>query len=192
MNRLTLEWVELGQVRTQTIIDQTPTKHPGTFRIGRDPQQCDLIVQHPTVSKLHIEIFFNPQQSKFYLRNLRDTNPPLVDQHWVTDGIAPLHPNSVLLLGQLEMRVREVNLALLPTVVTPPPGAFRPAPPPAPRAVSSPSGQVPLPQAAGHLSYGLQCPKCQRISPYEHLEVGCAWCGTSLAAAPSILIAPEA
>lgn len=198
MNRLTLEWVEAGQTRTQTISDQQATKQAGTFRIGRDPQQCDLVVQHPTVSKLHVEIFFDPQRYGFYLRNLRETNPPLVDQQYVNQGPVALQINSQLLLGNLEMRVSAINLALLPTVVTPPqpvaqlrqpiaasPPIASPVAPASPQPLGSPLPAI-------ELSYGLQCPKCGHPSPYEHLEIGCAWCGTSLAAAQSVLFTPDA
>lgn len=230
MNRLTLEWIEAGQVRTQLITDQQPSKNYGTFRIGRDPNRCDLVVKHPTVSKLHVEIFFDPQQNGFYLRNLRETNPPLVNEHLVNYGAVLLHEGSNLLLGELEMRVKEIQLEqnIAPTVVAPhvahqvgnhqsahqyPAQRFaqqRSYPHPIqhnsvqhnPVAPHQPSAQVPnyssqpiaqsapIPQPAVDLSYGLQCPKCHRVSSYEHLEIGCAWCGTSLAAAQSVLLIP--
>lgn len=189
MNRLTLEWVEAGQVRRQTITDQQPTKYPGTFRIGRDPAQCDLVMQHPTVSKLHVEIFFVPSQKAFYLRNLRETNPPLVNQQRVTQDVA-LQPRSYIRLGELDLRVQEVHLAniLPPTVVAVPVAVPYAGPAPLPH--RHPVTPAQSAQPAVELSYGLQCPKCYRVSPYEHLEVGCAWCGTSLAAAQSALMIP--
>jgi hypothetical protein len=39
--------------------------------------------------------------------------------------------------------------------------------------------------------YGLECPKCHRVSPVENLQIGCPWCGTSLAAAASVLMVPN-
>ncbi|GAB4241056.1 MAG: hypothetical protein Kow00121_67330 [Elainellaceae cyanobacterium] len=191
MNELTLEWVEANQVKTQIIADRQPTKVPGLFRIGRDPVRCDLVLQHPTVSKLHVEIFFSSQQNTFYLRNLRDTNPPVVDQHRVTQATVPLRQGSTILLGELEVRVKAIALvsAIAAPVVA------------APAVVSYAAGRAPVPpqpgvvqsasQPAINLSYGLQCPKCHRASPYHHLEVGCAWCGTSLAAAHSVLLVPD-
>lgn len=201
MNRLRLEWIEAGQVRTQTITDQIPTKNARTFRIGRDPALCDLAIQHPTVSKLHIEIFFVSQQKSFYLRNLRASNPPLVDRQRILQHGVELHQGSRIRLGELDLIVREVQLAaflaptviVLPVVAPPPVSVSSPTPSVAPHP-SFPSGSpVPPAQVAQpevELSYGLQCPKCYRVSPYEHLEVGCAWCGTSLAAAQSALVVP--
>jgi predicted component of type VI protein secretion system len=204
MNQLTLEWLEAGQVKTHTIQDQQPTKHSGAFRIGRDPAQCDLVIHHPTVSKLHVEIFFAAQPPGFYLRNLREPNPPLVDQRRVIQGVAQLYQGSQIRLGELDITVQAVQVAAIlpPTVVSLPqprspqpvhahasPPQWTPQPQPQPR---SPQPQPnPVAQPVVNLSYGLQCPKCHRVSPYEHLEVGCAWCGTSLAAAPSVLLVPE-
>ncbi|NJO40703.1 MAG: FHA domain-containing protein [Cyanobacteria bacterium CRU_2_1] len=222
MNELTLEWVEAGQVRTQMITDQQPSKSPGTIRIGRDPVRCDLIVQHPTVSGLHVEIFFDSYHNGFYLRNLRDSNPPFVDRQRVTYSAAVLHQGSIIVLGQLEMKVKSIVSALAPTVVTP----FHPVPPPQPAAFPQPippsqpvahpiASQPSVPQPIApqplapyavapqpvaprlpvpppvDLPYGLQCPKCHRVSSYEYLERGCAWCGTSLASAQSVLFVTE-
>lgn len=193
MNQLTLEWLEAGQVKTYTIQAQQPTKHPGSFRIGRDPAQCDLVINHPTVSKLHVEIFFATQKPGFYLRNLREPNPPLVDQQRVTQGVAQLYQGTQIRLGELDITVQSVQVAavLPPTVVAVPQPR---SPQPVHAHVSHPQPQAqpqPAAQPVANLSYGLQCPKCHRVSSYEHLHVGCAWCGTSLAAAPSVLLVPE-
>ncbi|WP_416670417.1 FHA domain-containing protein [Egbenema bharatensis] len=187
MNQLTLEWVEAGQVKTQTIGDRQSSKHPGTFRIGRDPAKCDLVMTHPTVSKLHVEIFFGAEQRTFYLRNLREANPPLVDQKRLTQGVTGLHQGATIMLGDLEIRVKSVSVlpVLAPTFVTPqhPAANHHPvAQAASPQAVASPAATMP---------YGLECPKCHHVSSYDHLETGCAWCGTSLAAAQSVLLVPE-
>lgn len=184
MNRLILEWSEAGQVKKQTLTDQFSTKNAKTFRVGRDPALCDLVLSHPTVSKLHIEIFFLPQENGFYLRNLRETNPPLVNQQRVSQSTVALQQGMTIRLGELDLLVREIQLtaSIPPTVIAVPVAAVPVAaslqPP-----VSNPAKPV-------ELSYGLQCPKCYRVSPYEHLETGCAWCGTSLAAAHSALMVP--
>lgn len=124
MNQLTLEWVEAGQVRTQTIHDQQPSRYPGVIRIGRDSAQCDIVLQHPTVSGLHIEIFFYPQHSCFYLRSLRESNQPLVDGQVLAQSNIALRQGMKIRLGQLDMTVTAVSLAqygsspgLTPTVL---------------------------------------------------------------------------
>lgn len=179
MNELTLEWQEAGYIKTQKIYDQQYSKNPGTVRIGRDPTRCDLVLNDPTVSGLHIEIVFNAVTNTFALRNLRETNPPLVDGRQIVTGEVPLAQGSVFYLGQLELRVVEISLhkpnsSIAPTILlSPQPSAATHQHPPA------------------AIVYGLQCPKCHRISPYDRMDWGCQWCGTSLAAAASVLMSPN-
>jgi pSer/pThr/pTyr-binding forkhead associated (FHA) protein len=82
MNQLTLDWLEAGQPKQQILSDQQITKIPGTTRIGRDATQSDIVIADMTVAPCHVEIFFNPQQQCFYLRNLRKTNPPVIRRRW--------------------------------------------------------------------------------------------------------------
>lgn len=194
MNQLTLEWQEAGQQQSQIISDGQASKNPGTVRIGRDPVRCDIVLSHPTVSGLHIEIYFNAWQQRFYLRNLRETNPPWVDGTRLDVPEVALDRGTAIYLGEMQLKVTAVAIAqsnVPPTVLISPqkaastnqgfpatPGRNNPTVPPA---VPTPANQT----------YGLQCPKCQRISPYERLDIGCPWCGTSLAAAASVLITPK-
>lgn len=173
---ITLEWTEAGRVRLATISHPQPSKNPGTVRLGRDPARCDIVLAHPTVSGLHVEIFFNSQQNSFWVRNLRDSNPPFADNRRLTRGELPLNLGSILVLGEVKIKVAAVSLAdpsLAPTVLLPP----QPAPQP-PIAPTKPPD----------VTYGLECPHCGRISPYERLDLGCPWCGTSLAAAASVVM----
>jgi Inner membrane component of T3SS, cytoplasmic domain len=176
MNEITINWQEAGQIRRETIRENQPSKHPGTIRLGRDAAQCDIVLSNPTVSGLHVEIFFNTQYQSFALRNLRDTNPPVVDGRQIQHGEAFLSTGSSIYLGQLELTVVEVsrpilNKSISPTILMPP----------QPLIVN----HQPAPTLE---SYGLQCPSCGKVSPYERLDWGCQWCGTSLAAAASILM----
>ena len=105
MNALTLQWHDAGQNKTQNIYEQQPSKNPGTVRIGRDPLRCDIVVSNPTVSGLHVEIFFHSQQQRFLIRNLRSQNPPLVDGKQLVQGEMPLKEGSVIYLGQMQLQV---------------------------------------------------------------------------------------
>ena len=177
MAELTLTWTEQHQHRSQTIVAQQPSKHPGTVRIGRDPARCDIVLTDPTVSGLHIEIFFNSQQQNFYLRNLRSTNPAVVDGKVITTGEVSLRQGSTIYLGQIALTVVTVNSASFgvpATIVIP----------------SQPVKSINQPRLPITQDYGLRCPnsKCSKTSPYIRLELGCPWCGTSLAAAASVLI----
>jgi hypothetical protein len=170
MNALTLQWHDAGQDKTQNIYEQQPSKNLGTVRIGRDPLRCDIVLSHPTVSGLHVEIFFHHQQQRFYIRNLRSQNPPLIDGRQLVQGEMLLSEGTSISLGQIKLNVTSVSTASIPaTILMPPHPPTPPAPPPG--------------------VYGLECPKCHKVSPGENLQIGCHWCGTSLAAAVSVLVA---
>ncbi|NJN57175.1 MAG: FHA domain-containing protein [Leptolyngbyaceae cyanobacterium SL_5_9] len=181
MNQLTLQWVEAGQVKTYTVADQQQSGKPsGSTRIGRDPVRCNLVLTHPTVSGLHVEIFYDPQRGGFYLRNLRDSNPPVVDRQKLTEGDVMLRQGTSIYLGQVELQVTAIATRVANTVVVPPPVA-----------TTAPALLVEEPTASqAGSAYGLRCPRCHQISPYERLSLGCPWCGTSLAAAISVLMVP--
>ncbi|BAZ52646.1 FHA domain containing protein [Nostoc sp. NIES-4103] len=193
MNALTLQWHDAGQNKTQNIYEQQPSKNPGTVRIGRDPLRCDIVMSNPTVSGLHVEIFFHSQQQQFLIRNLRSQNPPLVDGQQLVQGEKPLKQGSVIYLGQMQLQVIAIAINSIPaTILAPPqPAISNPYP-------STPPQQPQLnlrhhhhPPAPPQGVYGLECPKCHRISPPANLQIGCPWCGTSLAAAVSVLVAPS-
>jgi predicted component of type VI protein secretion system len=181
MNQLTLEWLEAGQLKTRIITDRQSTKHPGTTRIGRDPARCDVLISHPTVSGLHVEIFFNPQRPGFYIRNLRETNPPVVNKRKLTSGEVVLQRGTSICLGQVEVKVVAIAINTSQTAI----GGYTP-PSTLPAASEAPSVIKSSPP-----TYGLMCPKCQQLAPYDRLGLGCPWCGASLASAASILVVPD-
>ncbi|MEH2295527.1 FHA domain-containing protein [Nostoc sp.] len=169
MNALTLQWHDAGQDKTQNIYEQQPSQNPGSVRIGRDPLRCDIVLSHPTVSGLHVEIFFAHQQQRFYIRNLRSQNPPLIDGRQLVQGEMPLTQGSSISLGQIKLNVTGISTGSIPaTILMPSHPPTPPAPPPG--------------------VYGLECPKCHKVCPGENLHIGCRWCGTSLAAAVSVLV----
>jgi hypothetical protein len=179
MNEITLEWQEAGQIRRETIRDRQRSTYPGTVRLGRDLTRCDIVLSDPTVSGLHVEIFFNSSTQSFAVRNLRITNPPIVDGRQLINGEAPVSRGSTIYLGQVELTVVAVTHAVpnngIPATILMPPQVFAAVYQPAPAVVS----------------YGLQCPHCRRVSSYDRIDLGCQWCGTSLAAASSVLMTPK-
>ncbi|MEM6403400.1 MAG: FHA domain-containing serine/threonine-protein kinase [Cyanobacteria bacterium P01_D01_bin.116] len=106
---LTLEWVEGSNINSYKITNNQFSKIPGKIRIGRDPQDCDIVLSESTVSALHVEIFFNPEKEKFYLRNLRQKNPPILDGQLLLAGEMPLSTKSVLRLGQQNIKVKDIT-----------------------------------------------------------------------------------
>ncbi|GAB1545410.1 hypothetical protein NUACC21_80860 [Scytonema sp. NUACC21] len=232
MNALTLQWQDAGINKSQKIYEQQQSKNKGTVRIGRDPVRCDIVLSHPTVSGLHVEIYFQLQQQCFFIRNLREQNPPLVDGRQLVRGEMPLSQGSIICLGQQQLQITDVSISPAssvpetilsvpqppianPQLVTPvavgqghhphpptPPVRQQPVGqghrphPPTPPVRQQPVGQgyhyhSPTPPVQQG-SYGLECPKCHKVSSLEHLQVGCPWCGTSLAAAASVLVPPGA
>lgn len=146
VNELNLEWTESGQLRSRRVQVGQFSKHPGTLRIGRDPAQCDVIISDLTVSGLHVEIYLNSSNHQFYLRNLRETNPPIVNQQPLLQGEVALSNQNKVRLGQVELQVTRVQpAAVSPTVVN------QPAPISYPAAVNVPLPvQQPVPTPGQH------------------------------------------
>lgn len=109
LHELSLEWEENGQLKNRKILEKQQSKNPSRgVRIGRDPQVCDIVLPDPTVSALHIEIFFHQQKQTFYLRNLRQRNPPIVDGQLLLAGEMPLSVGSCIRLGQQNFKVSAI------------------------------------------------------------------------------------
>lgn len=153
MAELTLEWVEGGVSRSEQIKPNQPSKNPGTVRIGRDPQRCDIVLSDNSVSGLHAEVYYHVGSQAFYLRSLRETNPPIVNGQPITTGEVPLGGASTVTLGRVVLNTRVGTAGgIPPTDVSPPSGAPPtqvaapsaapppyPSPSPAPYYSSSPS-----------------------------------------------------
>ncbi|QUY43343.1 FHA domain-containing protein [Acaryochloris marina] len=154
MTELTLEWVEGGVSRSEQIQPNQPSKNPGTVRIGRDPQKCDVVLSDSSVSGLQAEVYYHAGSQVFYLRSLRDTNPPIVNGQPITTGEVPLGTASTVSLGRVVLNARvsgdggipptEVNQpgGVPPTTVSSPAPA---APPPYPSPSPTPYYQAPPP-----------------------------------------------
>ncbi len=187
-------------------------------RVGRDPQHCDLVLTEPTVSRTHIEIFFKPNWQRFYVRNLQPKNPPLINGGLLIEGEAALSLDSVIQLGQLELKLTQIQLIGAAGSVNPsgqpihqqsfsleatglPPSQFLGVHQAIGRVAESaiaphiPSAspvfstpQIPSTPPSSSSSYGLECPKCQSIHPLGLRNSACPSCGHFLADAESILV----
>ena len=190
MNQLTLEWQESGQVKTHTIQESQTNNHPVTFRIGRDPAQCDLVLADERISRLHIEIFFLPDWQRFYLRNLKPQNPPCIDGGYLIQGEVALHRDTVISLGQTELKVvdititNEVNLPIIPPTVI--------ATETVEKFAMTSSGQFtePLKSLTSNPANSLQCSNCEAIWPQNMRNSSCPRCGYFLVDAKSVVV-PE-
>lgn len=110
IHELTLEWYDAGLLHRRDIQPQQSTRYPGAVRIGRDPSRCDIVLSDITVSGLHVEIFFNSDDQHFYVRNLRETNPPVIDGRSLPQGERVLNQDSRLQLGQVELNVTAISV----------------------------------------------------------------------------------
>ncbi|WP_460204982.1 protein kinase domain-containing protein [Scytonema sp. NUACC21] len=108
LHELTLEWEEGEQARNRKITEKQHSKKLGRVRIGRNAEECDIVLSEPTVSGLHIEIFFHQERQRFYIRNLRQRNPPIVDGQLLLAGEMPLSVGSHIRLGQQNLRVSAI------------------------------------------------------------------------------------
>ncbi len=133
MQELTLKWTESNLVRIETIREQQPSKHPDTVRLGRDPATCDIIFKDQTVSRLHVEIFYDRRRGSFCLRNLKPDNPPMVDDQIVGSAEVTLSFGNIIHLGQTEIKV----IAPVPPTILHPPQPRKPRQPPVQEKIKS-------------------------------------------------------
>ena len=107
---LKLEWEESQAEKTCLILENQDSKLPGKIRIGRNSHECDIVLSEPTVSGVHAEIFFHSQKQQFFLRNLRQTNPPVIDGQLLLAGEIPLTQGSCVRLGRQNIKVDAITL----------------------------------------------------------------------------------
>jgi Inner membrane component of T3SS, cytoplasmic domain len=177
MSKLTLEWQEENILKNFIFQGQDRDDRHNSIKIGRDPARCDLVLTHPTVSALHVKIRYDDRAYQFYLSNLRETNPPIVNGQKVCQGEIPLTLNSQIYLGKVLLIVKLIQFDSPARIIIPQP---KPQVQAQIQPITSTQGQ-----------YQLKCSGCGRNCPYDWIDLGCQWCGTSLSAAASILIPPK-
>jgi predicted component of type VI protein secretion system len=175
MYRFTLEWLESSQLRSKTVSVAEVEQLETIFRIGRDEQQCDIVVndETSTVSRLHAEILFKPEDNRLYLRNFTggrsQPNLVIVDRQKILNQEIVLHPGSEIQLGKLKLKVKLLKIAL-PSVNQP--------------QINQPQNNQPSQQQ----EYGLQCINGHQVS-YDHVGLFCPFCGNALQAVDTVIIA---
>ncbi len=177
MSKLTLEWQEENIIKNFIFQGKDRDDQPNLIEIGRDPSRCNLVLTHPTVSALHVKIRYDDRTYQFYLSNLRETNPPLVDGQKIIQGETPLKLYSQIYLGKVLLIVKSIQSKSPARVIIP-------------RSKPQITPQIPPIRSIQEL-YQLKCSGCGRNCPYDWIDLGCQWCGTSLSAAASILIPPK-
>lgn len=114
---LKLGWEEFQAEKSCSILENQDSKQPGKIRIGRNSHECDIVLSEPTVSGVHAEIFFHSQKQQFFLRNLRQTNPPVIDGQLLLAGEIPLTEGSCVRLGRQNLKVDAITLKRFPISV---------------------------------------------------------------------------
>lgn len=158
MYKLTLEWMEGNQGRSQTFTSTQATKHQGTIRIGRAREQCDLVLSETesSLSRLHVEIFLNTSTNNFWVRNLTKDRPPakrnpvIVDGQKILDGKVELKVGSQIQLGKIALKISAIEQI-----------------------------QSEINQASHPPVYGIKCPS-GHILPYDYLGLFCPHCGKGI------------
>jgi hypothetical protein len=111
MNQLILEWNELGQLKRQAIFEQQPSKVPGRVRIGQDFAQSDIVIMDGGIAACHVEIFFNPHQQCFCIRNLIAHLSLVINGMVWPNSEATLHEGATVQLGAVTIAVQKIILA---------------------------------------------------------------------------------
>jgi hypothetical protein len=147
MHKITFEWMEGSQIRSRTISSDEQTIVAKKIRIGRDSSLCDVVVEDPKnqVSRLHAEIYFNPNLDSFCVCNATwdQTNPNVlfVDEILVTDEEKILHSGSIIKLREIPLKIVEIQLDQSTVIINPSPQpAYQNSPNPA-NVISNPSPQ---------------------------------------------------
>jgi hypothetical protein len=116
MNQLILEWNEFGQLKRQAVFEQQPSKVPGRVRIGQDARHSDIVIMEDGIAPCHVEIFFNPQQQCFCIRNLAAYLPLVINGMALPNSEVTLHEGATVQLGGITIVVQNVILATQHTV----------------------------------------------------------------------------
>ncbi|NJM34955.1 MAG: FHA domain-containing protein [Rhodomicrobium sp.] len=73
-------------------------------RIGRDPARCDIVIQDPTISRLHAELYFFPGEG-VKIRDLGSANGTYINGERIYDNYRPIGVRSAVTIGRLELTV---------------------------------------------------------------------------------------
>ena len=116
MYKITLEWIEEGRTRSQTISDKDNTKQAYKIFIGRDGNKCDVVLpkSEKTVSRLHVVIFYDSHSKGLFLKNLTtdrpSPNPVIVDGKTIILEEVLLVTGSIIQLGKLSIIVKNLEI----------------------------------------------------------------------------------
>ena len=125
MYSIKFEWVDQERTYTQTISDADKTLFNHKIIIGRgNAQECDITIKHcnimtlKTVSRKHLEIFYNSDDGTFWAKNLTATykppkkpNPIMIDGKKIVTEVASIKEHSEIKLGQVTVKVKTLDIS---------------------------------------------------------------------------------
>lgn len=112
MYNIILEWIENDRQRSEQISSEDSSKEKGKIFIGRDDNQCDVILptSEKSVSRLHAVMFYDSHNHCFFLKNLTSNriqpNPIIVDGKIIISEQVVVALGSVIQLGRIFLKVR--------------------------------------------------------------------------------------
>ncbi|BAZ09205.1 tetratricopeptide TPR_2 [Calothrix sp. NIES-4071] len=116
MYEITFGWQVQGKRLSKTITFES-TKLPGTIKIGRDPGQCDIIVNDANnhVSRFHAEITFDQDSDIFYLQNATLEKPQpntLFLNSDVVTGKVKIKEGDIIVLRDVPLTVESIQVQI--------------------------------------------------------------------------------
>ncbi|RUT01881.1 hypothetical protein DSM106972_065040 [Dulcicalothrix desertica PCC 7102] len=116
MYEITFGWQIQGKRLSQSLSFDS-TKAPGIIKIGRDPNQCDVLVVDANnhVSRLHAEIIFNSDSGIFYLQNATlhkpQPNTVFLNSDIVTEKVE-IHNGDIIVLRDVPITVESMRVQI--------------------------------------------------------------------------------
>jgi hypothetical protein len=107
----------------------------------------------------------------------------MLDGHVIYGEIVIDQPNSVIYLGKIAIYlelITEIEKTMVIPRVVQSPNPINPITPPQP--------QIAANNQHNRQQFGLKCLHCGKVSSTDYAKSYCPWCGTSLAAAQSVII----
>ena len=161
MYTIIIEYCVGKQLYQETVNALSETRSKGIVIIGRDSSTCDLVLNDitKTVSRQHIEIYFDNQNYSLRLRNLtgnrHQPNITIVDGQCIVNQSIEVKTGSKIQLGQVFLNVKEVKIL----------------------SQKQPKEKV----------YGVKCINGHQVS-LNYLKDFCPYCGVSLQSSKTIYL----
>ncbi|WGV24215.1 FHA domain-containing protein [Halotia branconii] len=116
MYKITLEWIENGRQRSEIISSEDNLKEKGKISIGRDKNQCDIIlpISEKSISRLHAIMFYDFHNNCFFIKNSTSNrpqpNPVIVDGRKIIYEQIGVYSGSLIQLGKISLKIKQIEI----------------------------------------------------------------------------------